>query len=152
MRRLAVVLVLLAAAPGSAGAAIVLQQGIGGVRLGMTQAGVRAVLGRPARVIHGRNDFGPYTELRYTGYRVVFQGNATATAVETTLPRERTSTGIGVGSTRAAVRAHVPGVRCEGPLSTGHCHVGRFVPGARVTDFFLRAGRVTRVIVGFVID
>jgi hypothetical protein len=50
------------------------------------------------------------------------------------------------------VRAAIRGVKCEGPVATGHCYLGTFVAGARVTDFFLRNGRVSRVIVGVVID
>src|SRR5207244_9311419 len=91
---------LLLAAP--AGAVLVPQQGMAGVRLGMTQAKVRAKLGKPAAVKHGSNDFGSYTELRYPGLRVTFQGNATVTAIRTAARRERTIRGIGVGSTVAA--------------------------------------------------
>ena len=146
---LAACVVAALALPAGAAAKIVLQRGIGGVSLGMTEAKVRSALGRPARVKNAKNEFGPYRVLFYARVKVTFQGLTTVTAVETTSTQERTTTGIGVGSTKADVKAKVPGVVCE----TGHCHIGKFNPGARVTDFFIgTTGRVTRVVVGFVID
>jgi hypothetical protein len=118
----------------------------------MNQAAVHAKLGKPVRVVHGKNDFGPYTELRYRGYVVEFQGNSGATAVVTTFARERTPAGIGVGSTWSQVRAQIPHVRCEGTATLGDCHVGQLLPGKRVTDFFFKLGKVDRVTVGIVID
>src|SRR2546423_1558991 len=82
---------LLLAAP--AGAVLILQKGMAGIRLGMTQSKVRAKLGKPASVAHGSNDFGNYTELRYSGLRVTFQGNATVTASWTNRRRQRTAPG-----------------------------------------------------------
>ena len=148
LRAVAVGLVIALALPAQAGAVLVIQKGMAGIRLGMTQAKVRAKLGAPTSVKHGSNDFGRFTQLRYPGLRVTFQGNATVTAISTGARRERTPRGIGVGSTRAAVRARVPGVRCE----PGHCFVGAFLAGRRVTDFRLRNGRVVSITVGFVLD
>jgi hypothetical protein len=156
MRRpLAIALVfigtLIAAPP--AGAIIQVQRAISGVALNMTQAQVRAALGTPTRTINASNDFGPYTELRYPGgITVSFQGRTRVTAITETGPGDRTATGVGVGSTEAAVRAGVAGARCKTEFGTRHCQVGQSLPGRRVTDFFLRAGRVSRVTVGFVID
>lgn len=119
----------------------------------MSQERVREVLGQPLRVIHGANDFGPYTEFRYPHLvRVTFQGNASVTAVSTTGRFERTSAGVGVGSAESDVEAGVPGVRCEAAGNLRECHVGSFTPGKRVTSFLLRKGVVARVTVGFVID
>jgi len=140
------------ALPAAASATIVPQARIAGVGIDSSSAKVKAALGTPARVEHGKNDFGPYTIFHYPGYRVIFQGNGGVTQIETTLPKEKTASGVGVGSTRAEVKAGVPGVRCEGPAPGGHCYLGSFTAGERVTDFFLANGRVRQVILGIVID
>lgn len=153
-RLLAGVLFLALALVPVAGAAIVVNKGIGGVTIGLTEAQVRGKLGDPASVKRGSNDFGPYTTLRYKtpAIRVTFQGNVGATAIETTSPGQRTASGVGVGSAEAQVRAKVAGVRCETESGFRHCYVGAFLPGRRVTDFWIKRGKVTRVVVGIVID
>jgi len=137
-------------------AVIQVQRGISGVTLKMTPVQVRAALGTPAKVKHGSNPFGPFTQYRYRGgITVTFQGNATVTAVAVTGRTDRTASGVGVGSTEKAVKRGVHGVKCEPgnhPGAVHSCHVGSFKPGHRVTDFLLRGGRVTRVTLGFVID
>jgi hypothetical protein len=148
----AIALVGLAAAAGVAPAAIVIGRGIAGVRLGMTQLAVRSKLGRPAKVVHGKNEFGSYTEFRYRGYVVDFQGDRTVTAISTTLAKERTPAGIGVGSTWAQVHAKVPHVRCEGTPVIASCHVGQLLPGKTVTDFAIRNGKVFQALIGIVVD
>jgi hypothetical protein len=137
-------------------AVIQVQRGISGVALNMSSARVKEALGTPAKVKHGNNPFGTFTQYLYRGgITVTFQGNQNVTAVAITGKTDRTASGVGVGSTEAQVKHGVRGVRCDGgnhPDGTRSCHVGSFKPGKRVTDFLLRRGRVSRVTVGFVID
>ncbi|MEP6976601.1 MAG: hypothetical protein ABI948_00960 [Thermoleophilia bacterium] len=114
----------------------------------MTKVQVRAKLGPPLRIRNGRNDFGIWTQFVYPRVEVTFQGGKSVTGLQTTSPKERTARGAHVGSTKAQLLARVHGLKCE----TGHCFLGSFAAGKRVTDFFLRRGRVTRIVVGFVID
>jgi hypothetical protein len=148
---LVAVLALALVLAASAGSVIVPQRSIGRVKIGMTRAQVKALLGTP-HVTRGKNDFGPWVSFGYTAYEVHFQGVTNVTQIDTTSRKERTASGVGVGSTKAQVKAGVAGVKCEGPASAGHCYLGKFVPGAHVTDFFLKNGKVTNVIVGIVID
>jgi hypothetical protein len=157
VKRIVVPALILAASlavPASAGAIIQLDRGIAGARLGNTKAEVKTALGQPKRVKNGSNDFGPFTTFVYAGgIRVTFQSGNAVTGVSTTGLGDRTKRGVGVRSTEAAVKARVPGVACglrAGP--TNICQRGQGLPGERVTAFFLRHGRVTRVTVAFVID
>lgn len=154
MRRLSL---LIAAAflvlTAEADAMIQIDRGIAGARIGSTQSEVKAALGNPSKQAKGTNDFGPW--LRYTyggGVTVFFQGREEVTSIETTGLGDRTSRGIGVGSTEAAVQSRVPKVRCETLSKMRSCHTNDFVPGKRVTDFFIKDGKVARVVVGIVID
>lgn len=49
------------------------------------------------------------------------------------------------------VRQFVPGVKCLAEFGDTHCYVGRWVPGAKVTDFTIKAGSVSRISIGYVI-
>jgi hypothetical protein len=144
----------LALAPAATEARIVPQRSIAGVHLGMTQARVRAVVGRPDHVISTRNAFGQYKVFLYRRrqLQVIFQGRDAVTSVATESRRERTRSGVGVGSSERGVRRGVRGVRCETIAATRSCHVGTLSAGRRVTDFLLRRGHVVRVTLGFVID
>jgi len=144
------VFALVAAASG--GATIVPQRGIAGIRLWMSQAKVRSLLGKPASTKSGMNDFGAYTTLRYPGLVVTFQSNAAVTSMSTTRRSEKTASGVGVGSTEAQVRARVKGVTCKTEFGSRHCYVGAFLIGHRVTDFFIKRGRVNRVNIGRIFD
>ena len=138
--------------PASAHAAIVPQQGIAGVKLGQTAKKVRQIAGTPVRVVHGRNEIGSFTEYRYRGLTVNFFGGPRVTAVSTRSRTERTADGIGVGSTEAELTAAIPAVKCEMLGGFRSCTLGTLNPGHRVTDFSIHAGKVSRVVVGFVID
>jgi hypothetical protein len=144
----AVAALVLALPATSAHATIVPQRSIAGIALELTKAQVRAKLGPPPRVRHGRNDFGAWTQFVYPRVEVTFQSGNAVTGLQTTSPKERTARGAHVGSTKAQLVARVRGLKCE----PGHCFLGSFTAGKRMTDFFLRRGRVTRIVVGFVID
>jgi len=137
---------------GTAGGAIAPQKGIAGVKLGMSQAKVRSVLGKPVSVVHGKNDFGKYTMFRYIRLQVIFQGNSAVTDVSTSRKSERTRSGAGIGSTEDQIKAKVAGVKCKVESGFHHCFVGRFLPGKRVTDFLFANDRVVRVDIAIVID
>jgi hypothetical protein len=149
----ALVVAIVVGTAATASATIVPQRGMAGVQLGASQANVRATLGKPLRIVRGRNEFGPYTEFRYPfALRILFQGNGGVSSIETRGRKERTAAGVGVGSTESEVRQRVANVRCSTLFGLRHCYVGSFRPGRRVTDFMLRNGRVTRIVVGFVLD
>jgi hypothetical protein len=135
-----------------ASATIVPQKGIAGVNIGMSQAKVRMLLGKPAKVKHGTDSFGPYTQFKYAGLTVMFQGNKRVTQITTTRSSEKTTTGAGVGSTEAQLRAKVKGLTCKTESGSRHCYLGSFKPHERVTDFSIKKGRVFRVVVGIVTD
>ncbi len=140
-------------APAAAQALIQVDRGIAGARLGNTRAEVRAALGAPAASRSGTNDFGRFLQWRFRGgITVIFQGRRRVSSVSTTGRGDRTPRGAGVGSTEAAVRKRVRGVRCQTIAGTRSCHTGRFRAGEIVTDFLLRSGKVSRVTVGRVID
>jgi hypothetical protein len=141
---------LAGAAP--ANAAIVVQHGIAGLKLQMTKAQVWAKLGSPAKVRTGKNEFGKYTEFVYPSVTVLFQSGSRATAFRTYSRAERTARGVGVGSSEAQVKAKVAGVKCRTEFGRRHCYVGKYLPGRVITDFQLRKGRVTWIVVGFVVD
>jgi len=118
----------------------------------MTKAQVRARLGAPPRRRAGKNEFGRYTAFIYPRVTLTFQSGRRVTSLRTNSRLERTAQGVGVGSTVAQVRARVSGIRCRTEPGLRHCFLGRFLPGRVVTDFRIRSGRVSSVVVGFVLD
>jgi hypothetical protein len=139
--------------PSQAGAIVQFDQGIAGARIGNSQAQVQAALGAPALVKTGTNEFGPWRQYYFEGgIRVFFQGDDDVTAVHTLGKGDRTSKGIGVGNSEKALRQKHPSVKCESFGSFRSCHTGNGNPGERITDFFISKGKITRIVVGIVID
>jgi len=159
VRRAALLLAVLslAALPSVAGAVVVPQKGMMGVRLGDTVREVRERLGPPDALAFVDNDIvGRQRIYRYGKTRFLFDGasrTARVITMNTTSRRERLRNGIGVGSTRRAVAMKVKGVRCRIEFGVDHCQIGRTMIGRRVTDFLIGARkRVTRITIGRVVD
>ena len=149
--------VLLLASP-PAEARIVPQKGIMGINLLMTRARVVQEKGQPDSEQTMPNEIlGQVRVMRYGKTQVTLNGTANSSrviSVSTKDRRQRTRSGVGVGSKESAVRNRVNGVHCKTESGFRHCFKGQFQPGKRVTDFSIStpALRVTRVTVGIVID
>jgi len=137
MRRFAVAFaVLTLIAPSPSGAVIRPQRGMSGVSLGMTKSQVQAKLGRPVGTGGGRF----YYARVWVGFRL-----GRAVEITTTRSTERTSSGIGVDSTEAAVRRAYPSVSCGAVGGFRVCRLGNGEPNTRATDFTLGRGRVLQI-------
>ena len=94
--------------------------------------------------------------MKFGAVQVTFRGTgktATVVNLSTTSRKERTSGGIGVGSSERALAAKLKGERCVTQLGYRHCYLGNWKPGYVVTDFSIsKSGRVTRITLGLVID
>ena len=127
--------------------------GAGGVRLGMSEGQVLKVLGQPDKRVPRSTELGAFIDLAWPGITVSRWDGAGGRVVDIAITDRgiRTRSGIGVGSTRSAVRQAFPGADCEeSPLL---CVIGEPVPGNTVTTVrFGRTKRVTEVSVGRVID
>lgn len=141
----------------SAEAEILPHRGIDGIALNMTRAEVVAAKGKPDAERLVRNEIiGPQRMLRYGQTRAYFGGfrrDAGVVTVNTRDRRQRTPSGVGIGSTVAQVKAGIGGIRCLGQARVHSCIKGRFLAGERVTVVDISpAGRATFVLIGFVID
>jgi hypothetical protein len=112
----AVTFALFVLATASAAAAINPGHGVTGLKLGDTTARVRAVLGKPATIQHnhgGEQNWlygkGPVDWVTIISKR----GHATVEGIETSDPKQKTSRGVGVGSSLGALRKAYPNVTCK---------------------------------------
>jgi len=144
---------------GVASALIVPQKSIAGIELNMTRPEVKDKKGQPDRIVHGTNDFGPYTQFTYKNavgkLMATFQGNNGVTAVWTNRETQKTAEGVHVGSPESALHDAYPRLHCRTETSDfRHCWPGRFRAGHKVTDYriAMATGNVKSVTVGFVID
>ena len=144
---------------GAASALIVPQKSIAGIELNMTRPEVKDKKGQPDRIVHGTNDFGPYTQFTYKNavgkLMATFQGNNGVTAVWTNRETQKTAEGVHVGSPESALHDAYPRLHCRTETSNfRHCWTGRFRAGHKVTDYriAMATGNVKGVTVAFVID
>ena len=142
---------LLAGSP-SAGAAIVPDVGIKGIKIDQRKSTVIRKLGDPLRTDKGINDFGKWQLLHYPHTFKVTLQNKVVVQVSTKRAGQRTATGVGVGSTKREVKNGVAGVTCERSPAGLSCHTGDFVGGEVVTVFDFRHGAVTMVTIARVLD
>jgi hypothetical protein len=131
-----VVLTLAGGTPASA--RVVMGQGIAGVQLGMTTEQVARVLGAQRGQRCGRGCVNwKYPTLPL--YGVVGFKDGQVSGMWTASPRQKTSKGIGVGSSEAAIKRAYPSARCEtgpyGPESRICTVFGRY-RGRRVLTHF----------------
>jgi len=144
---------------GGASALIVPQRSIAGIELNMTRPEVKDKKGQPDRIVHGTNDFGPYTQFIYRNavgkLMATFQGNEGATGIFTNRSTQKTAEGVHVGSPESALHDAYPHLHCRTESSDfRHCWTGRFRAGHKVTDYRIRmsTGNVKGITVAFVID
>ena len=154
MRRHLLLLIAVLAVPATAQAVIVPQKSIMGIELQMTKAEVKAEAGDPEAVFHPRHPIiGRYTEYQYGKTQVGIASGGGVFYVFTKDPAETTPSGVGVGSTKRALRRKLKGETCEKEDGFNHCYLGSFnQAGNTVTDFRIRKGRVRSVTLGTVID
>ncbi len=141
----------------SASATIVPQKSIAGAKLGLTRAQVEAQLGPPNRVkFRTSESYGfSWRDLVYSRVTVsVFlpSNGSRVFGLTTKSKLERTTSGVGIGSTRAQVKAGLKGETCRREFGLHHCWKGSWDMGKAVTDFRLVHGRVSKITISYVID
>lgn len=153
-----VVLVLAALVLSASGsAAIVPQHSIGGAKLGMTRAQVEAQLGTPNSVQFHKSEALGFTwrDLVYPRVTVsvfALESGQKVVILTTKSKLERTTTGVGVGSTLAQVKAGLKGETCRREYGIDHCWIGRWEVGKVTTDLRLVRGSVSKITIGVVLD
>jgi hypothetical protein len=143
------------AAPSLAGGgdAIVPGRSIGPVAIGDERAAIAARHGGDGTIArrtpdpaHPGNRNLDRVVVRYRSLSLVArfptdEASSGAERLTTRSARYLTGRGIGVGSSRGALRAAHPAAACAGAV----CQIGRALPGRVVTRFHLSAGRVVAV-------
>jgi hypothetical protein len=141
---LTVLFPLLLAAP--AGAVIVPGQGMAGAKLGQCIETVVGKLGEPDKTFGKTEPTGEFVETYYYDKLAIkirfYHGpNQSLVAGEffTAAGKERTAEGVGKRTSRRVLKKKLKHVKCEtfrqGKRKIRSCHIGRFTPSKRVTEF-----------------
>jgi hypothetical protein len=153
---------LLLAAP--AGAVIVPGKGMAGAKLGQCIEDVVARIGPPDKTFGKTEPTGEFVEsYKYEKLGIIirfFHGPGeclVAGEFFTAASKERTVEGVGKGTTRRTLKKKLKHVRCEtfrqGTRKIRSCHIGRFTPSKRVTEFRIdKKGRIGTISVRVVSD
>jgi hypothetical protein len=117
--------------------------GIGGVKLGMSEDDVRDALGPASSEGRWRDRQAVILSYRRRKIEVLIDRQADRVmGVKTASRAQRTSSGLGVGSSEHIVRWRLRGEKCGGAQGTRVCSVER---DGGVLDFDIRRGKVIRV-------
>jgi hypothetical protein len=122
------------------------------VSIGMTQAQVRSVAGKPRATTKVAGCCGRILTFVYPQFTVSFLGpKFRKVSWVTSMSRlYRTATGVGVGSTKAQLLAGIKGIRCGVfGLAKTFCIAGKALNDPKQTFFGLGTGRVDWVRLGF---
>jgi hypothetical protein len=117
--------------------------GIGGVELGMSESQVREELGSASSERQWTDGRSVLLRYRRRKLEVLLDRDSDRVmGVKTTSRAQRTSSGLGVGSSERTVRARLQGERCSSAAGTRVCSLER---NGRVMDFACRRGKVIGV-------
>ena len=144
------VLALTATLPASAEARIVIGDRIGDVSLGDSSSAVRAKLGKPARVQTYPGGSSIFYARNAPVYWITLTSANRVRGIETRSTRQKTSRGIGPGSSLSALRAAYPRAVCkDGFVAERTCELRSTIQSRSVlTQFVFFGGRVTIVDIG----
>ena len=130
-------------------------QGIGKIRLGMTETELRRAMGRPRVLIRRAASFGIRTvdyEYGYGDYQVRLFGapdRLRVVRVNTPLSRERTAKGIGPNSLERDLLRAYPAIRCQRLPTTVAVGTTYVAIDERTCTLFGASGRRTTFISGW---
>lgn len=131
-----------------------LAQGIGKIRLGMTEPALRRAMGRPQTVTRRSAGFGRQTieyEYAYGGYRARLYGSPGRLRVvraSTVLRRERTPQGVGPGTLEQRLRRTYPRLRCQRLPTVVAAGAPYVTVDERTCMLFTASGRRTAFVTG----
>lgn len=147
-----VVASLLISAP-VASANIEVGKSIAGISLGMTEQQVVATFGPPKKTTSSKDEITgqQVRQLEYNSALVDISNDAVI-LVATRSKKEKTSSGIGPGSTEKKLKKKIKGIKCSGK-KLRVCAKGSGKPGTVVTAFSIsKSKKVTAVFIGLVLD